>query len=343
MISVTDRQDAATWDEFVLASPQAAYYHLAAWQEIYREVYGLAAFALTAHAEGAVVGVLPLCHVRAWPAQPHVTSLPGGWCAASPEAAAALIEAAVSLTRRLDAAYLVLRDCPDPLPDAGQWRTVERHVTVRQNLAPGTDALWKGFSHDLRNLVRRGQRAAFDVTWGADQLDDWYPAFAETAQRKGTPVLSRRFFQAARARFPDRFTLLVLRYKGELVGGGCQFLLGNTVWCTWGAIRAPFLRQHATYLMYWEIMAHFAGLGWATVDFGRSAANSGHLAFKRRFGQPRPLFQHVWLHRQRTVPALLAGAQAERPLSLAQRVWQRLPPVLAERLSTPVRRRVPFG
>lgn len=343
MISVHEGLNAAAWDDFVLASPQASYYHLAAWQDIYRQVYGLRPFALAAQDAGAVVGVLPLAAVHAWPARPHVTSLPGGWCAASPEAAAALIEAAVALTRRLDAAYLVLRDSPDLLPDAGHWQTVERHVTVRQNLLPGADALWKGFSHDLRNLVRRGQRAGFDLSWDADQLDAWYPAFAETAQRKGTPALGRRFFHLARARFPDRFTLLIMRRHGELVGGGCQFLLGQTVWCTWGAIRPPFLRQHATYLMYWEIMAHFAGLGYAAVDFGRSAADSGHLAFKRRFGRPQPLYQHVWLHRQAALPGLIAHARPEGALSLAQRVWQRLPPVLAERLSTPVRRRVPFG
>lgn len=352
MIAVTEGQDAAAWDDFVLAAPQAGYYHLAAWQDIYREVYGLRPFALVAQEAGAIVGVLPLCHVRAWPTRPHLTSLPGGVCATSPAAAAALIEAAVALTRRLDAAYLVLRDSPDPLPwlmtaappaDAARWRTVERHVTVRQSLRPGADALWKGFSHDLRNLVRRGQRAGFELTWGAEQLDAWYAAFAETAQRKGTPVLSRRFFRAARSRGADRFTLLVLRQNGELVGGGCQFLLGQTVWCTWGAIRPPFLRQHATYLMYWEIMAHFAALGWATIDFGRSAADSGHLAFKRRFGRPQPLYQHLWLHRQSTLPALMAQPRAESALGLAQRLWQRLPPAVAERLSTPVRRRVPFG
>ena len=350
MIEVHEGMDAAAWDEFVLAAPQASYFHLAAWQNIYHEVYGLRPFALIAQDAGAVVGVLPLCAVHAWPARVHVTSLPGGWCAASPSAAAALIEAATALTRRLDAAYLVLRDSPDPLPwadaaapGADGWRTVARHVTVRQSLQAGADALWKGFSHDLRNLLRRGQRAGFELSWDADQLEAWYPAFAETAQRKGTPVLSRRFFQQAQAHFPERFTLLVLRHNGELVGGGGQFLLGQTVWCTWGAIRPPFLRQHATYLMYWEIMAHFAGLGWAAVDFGRSAADSGHAAFKRRFGQQQPLYQHVWLHRQRTLPGLIAQAQPAGSLSLAQRLWQRLPPAVAEALSAIVRRRIPFG
>ena len=352
MISVHEGQDAAAWDDFALASPQASYYHLAAWQDIYRQVYGLRPFALTAQDAGAIVGVLPLVAVHAWPARPHLTSLPGGLAATTPAAASALIEAAVALTRRVDAAYLVLRDSPDRLPwattasapaDSARWRTVERHVTVRQSLQSGADALWKGFSHDLRNLVRRGQRAGFELSWDADQLDAWYPAFAETAQRKGTPVLSRRFFHLARARFPDHFTLLVMRHHGELVGGGCQFLLGQTVWCTWGAIRPPFLRQHATYLMYWEIMAHFAGLGYAAVDFGRSAADSGHAAFKRRFGRPQPLYQHVWLHHQAALPALIAQARPEGALNLAQRVWQRLPPAAAERLSTIVRRRVPFG
>ncbi|MGB4803606.1 MAG: hypothetical protein WBV59_13175 [Anaerolineae bacterium] len=82
MIEVHEGQDAAAWDEFVLAAPQASYFHLAAWQNIYREVYGLRPFALVAQDAGAVVGVLPLCAVHAWPARAHVTSLPGGWCAA---------------------------------------------------------------------------------------------------------------------------------------------------------------------------------------------------------------------------------------------------------------------
>lgn len=349
---------AADWDEFVLASPAAGPFHLAAWQELYRQVYGLRPLALTARQGGAVVGVLPLCQVRAWPARPHLTSLPGGVCAASPAAAQALLDAAADLTRRLDVAFLALRDSPIPLPwpvetgpltaDAphmARWRSIARHVVIRQRLQPDADALWRGFRHDLRNLIRRGQRAGFSLTWDAAQLDTWYPAFAENSQRKGTPALSRRFLQQAAARFPDRFTLLTLHQGDALVGGGCQFLLGQTVWCTWGAVRPAFLRQHASYLFYWEILAHFAGGAWAVVDFGRSAAGSGQAAFKRQFsfGQEQPLYQHVWLHRQTRLPALIAQAQPAGALGWAQRLWQRLPPAAAERLSDLVRRRTPFG
>ena len=40
---------------------------------------------------------------------------------------------------------------------------------------------------------------------------------------------------------------------------------------------------------------------------------------------------------------LIAQAQPAGSLSLAQRLWQRLPPAVAEALSAIVRRRIPFG
>ena len=93
-LDLHDATEAARWDAFVLACPQATFFHRAGWQTLIREVFRHDTYFLYAEADGRIQGVLPLGHVQSWLFGKSLTGLPfavyGGVAALHEEAATAL-------------------------------------------------------------------------------------------------------------------------------------------------------------------------------------------------------------------------------------------------------------
>ena len=86
-----DARGAALWDDFVMACPQATFFHRSAWQALMREVFHHDTHFLYAVDAGHITGVLPLAHVKSMLFGKSLTSLPFavyGGVAADDEASA---------------------------------------------------------------------------------------------------------------------------------------------------------------------------------------------------------------------------------------------------------------
>ncbi|MBL8339715.1 MAG: peptidoglycan bridge formation protein FemAB, partial [Rhodoferax sp.] len=122
-----DPQDQATaqrWDAFVLACPQASFFHRAGWQRMVGEVFGHDTYFLYAEHDGVIQGVLPLGHVNSWLFGNSLVGLPFavyGGVAAVDEATATLLETeAQAIARKLGVDHLELRNVAPRHPD---WPT----------------------------------------------------------------------------------------------------------------------------------------------------------------------------------------------------------------------------
>lgn len=71
-----DAVTCAQWDAFVLACPQATFFHRSGWQKIIGDIYRHDTYFLYAEEGGQIVGVLPLGHVNSWLFGNSLTSLP---------------------------------------------------------------------------------------------------------------------------------------------------------------------------------------------------------------------------------------------------------------------------
>ena len=123
-----DAANAAAWDAFVDAAPFGTFFHRAAWAEVIARAFGHAPHYALAERDGAVVGVLPLVHVRSLLFGSSLMSSPfcvyGGPLAADAEAAAALHAHAATVMRRVGAKateFRLLHPLPEGwLPEA-EW------------------------------------------------------------------------------------------------------------------------------------------------------------------------------------------------------------------------------
>ena len=91
-----DTRHAAAWDAFVMACPQATFFHRAGWQRLLEQVFGHRTHYLCAVVDNRITGVLPLAHVKSVLFGNALTSLPFavyGGVAAADEASASALEA----------------------------------------------------------------------------------------------------------------------------------------------------------------------------------------------------------------------------------------------------------
>src|SRR5204862_6620067 len=104
-LAANDAAVAAAWDAYVLACPQATFFHRAGWLRIMREVFKHDAYFLLARRAGRICGVLPLAHVNSLLFGNALTSLPfavyGGTAADDVESANALEQEAQTIAQRL--------------------------------------------------------------------------------------------------------------------------------------------------------------------------------------------------------------------------------------------------
>ena len=313
------------WDGFGAVHPRATAAHLYAWRRIIAQTYHHDCPYLVAREGADIVGILPLVDVRSLAFGRFMVSMPflnGGGPLGTPAAVRALIEHAVELARDRRAGLLELR-AGLPLDTALEDTTDKVGCVLA--LPATAEELWQQFPAKLRSQVRRPQKAGIEVRFGADQVDPFFSVFARNMRDLGSPTHPIRFFEVLAAELPAHTWFGCAYHENKPVAGGCALRWGGGVEMTW----ASSLRSHSALapnmLLYWTFMERAAREGLQRFDFGRCTPNTGSHRFKTQWGAT-----DTALHWYRAV--LRGGAttpKQEGTLSLATRLWQRVPLPLA--------------
>jgi FemAB-related protein (PEP-CTERM system-associated) len=340
-LTVTGDATRAEWDAFVDAHPDASGYHAWAWREVLGSGFGHDTSYLAARRDGRLVGVLPLVIFRSWLFGRFVVSLPfvnhGGVLAVDAPAARALLDSAMSEVRRVGAAHLELRHVRQQFPDLPS-RT--HKVAMHLPLAATRDAAWASLDRKVRNQVRKAEGSGLAVeAGGAEMLDGFYRVFAHNMRDLGTPVYSRRFFEAVLTRLADRATCIVVRREGEAVAGAITLRWRDTIEVPWASSLRQYRTLSANTLLYWAMIERAIAAGATVFDFGRSSPDSGPYHFKRQWGAiEQPLCWEYGLADGRTLPNL--GTTNPR-FALMIATWKRMPVRLATALGPRIVRSIP--
>ena len=332
-----DDRAAAAWDDFVSRHPDGTFFHGAAWREVIAAAFGHRPHYLLAERDGAVVGVLPLAHLRSRLFGSTLVSVPfcvyGGPLAADAEAFAALADAAAALIAPARASAVELRlraPPPEDWLDPAEWiGRPDLYVTFRKPIGGRDDDNLKAIPRKQRAVVRKGIERGLHSRVGAE-VDGLYAIYAESVRNLGTPVFPRRYFRLLAEAFHDRMDVLTV-YDGErAVAAVMNFYWRDEVLPYYGGGLAAARECHANDFMYWEVMRRAAARGCRLFDYGRSKVGTGAFAFKKNWGfEPAPL-----AYRFRLAPG--AAIPEHNPLNPKYRLliagWKRLPLPLANLL-----------
>ena len=340
MISVAPLDGSlSVWDAFAAAVPGSTFCHLAGWRAVMEDVLGHeCCYAIACDDAGAWRGVLPLVRVRSALFGDYLVSLPflnSGGPVGTPDAVTTLVEHATTLARHLRVDLLELRTRG---PVESPLRLSQRKVTVRLELPPSAEALWRVFDPKLRSQIRRPQRDGLVARFGPDQVDAFYDVFARNMRSLGTPVLPRAFFTRLAATFAGLIAFGAVYRRGQPVAAGCGFVWRDEFEMTWASSLREHSRSAPNMLLYWSFMEQMIARGVRVFDFGRCTPGSGTHRFKRQWGGTDVALP--WL--QWSARNVAATPSPERPTyRLAAAVWRRLPLGVTNRIGPFLARRLP--
>lgn len=319
--------DAARWDEFVHACPEATFFHRAGWKTVIERAFGHKAWFLYAESGGQIQGVLPLAEINSRLFGHALISLPfcvyGGIAALSEPARQALDRAAQEIASAQNVDHLEYRNLKPMHPD---WPGKDLYVTFRKEIDPDVEQNMLAIPRKQRAMVRKGIKAGL-----ASEIDDgverFFSVFADNVHRHGTPALPRRYFALLREVFGSDCEVLSVVRDGQVLSSVLSFYFRDEVLPYYAGDTLAARDVAANDFKYWELMRRACERGIRIFDYGRSKRGTGPFDFKRNWGfEPQPLYYEYQLHRGWAVPD-------HNPLNpkyqLFIKAWQKLPLPLA--------------
>ncbi|MES2263063.1 MAG: FemAB family XrtA/PEP-CTERM system-associated protein [Pseudomonadota bacterium] len=319
-------QDAARWDAFVRATPEATFFHLSGWQSVIERCYGHKTWFYYVEQAGQIQGILGLCQIKSRLFGHSLSSLPfcvyGGVVATSDTARAMLDEAAAKLAAELGAGHLEYRNLKPAHADAPGWHQKTLYVTFRKAISAEHEENMNAIPRKQRAMVRKGIKCGLRGEIDQD-VERFFTAYATSVHRLGTPVFPKKYFALLKEVFGDACEIRIIVQEDKLVAGVLSFFWRDEVVPYYGG-SMPIARDVAgNDFMYWNLMEASVERGCRMFDFGRSKLGTGAYDFKKNWGfTAQPLAYEYQLHAATELPD-------NNPLNpkyqLFIKLWKKLP------------------
>lgn len=319
-----DATQRARWDAFVLACPEATFFHRAGWEPLMREVFRHDTYFLYTEVDGELSGVLPLVHVQSRLFGRSLCSLPfaayGGAATQGAAAAQALEAEAQAIAQRLGVDHLELRHTQRRHPD---WPAQDLYVTFRKPIEETEEANMLAIPRKQRAMVRKGIKNGLVSHIDAD-VDRFFALYADNVHRHGTPALPKRYFAALLDTFgEDCEVLTVTDAAGKPLSSVLSFYFRDEVLPTYAGDDTAARELAGNDFKYWELMRRACARGLKVFDYGRSKLGTGPYSFKRNWGfEPTPLHYEYRLYKRESIPQ---NNPANPKYKLMIEGWRRLP------------------
>ena len=320
------------WDRFVTECPKATFFHRAGWKSVIEREFRHNTHYLYAEREGAIEGILPLVHVKSRLFGASLSSLPflpyAGPVAKTEAALNALDRAARTLADTLDVSYLEYRHLePGSYTDAID--KADLYVTFQRPIYPDLERNMLAIPRKQRAMVRKAKTLGLRSEIDAD-CERLYRAYSESVRNLGTPVFSRRYFEALKREFGDDCEVLVVLRGNEPISGVMSFYFRDAVLPYYGGGTKQARALAANDLMYWEVMRHAWERGCRSFDFGRSKRGTGAFDFKKNWGFPAQSLHYQYIMRRGNRPPDISPLNPK--FRVFVQMWKQLPLPVANAL-----------
>jgi len=340
IISVDDSYREA-WNSFVRSRADASFYHLYAWRDFYRDVFGKETHYLVAlDSSDQFQGILPLVRQKSLLFGDYMVSLPffnyGGVNSESEMVRNELVKSAISIGNDFGLSHIEFRD---DRPLSGLSVRQDK-VAMWLDLPASEDELAKSLGAKRRSQIKRPMRENPTIQkGGVELLDDFYGIFSRNMRDLGTPVYAKAMFHEILKRFPENAQIVLVRVHEK--PAAVAFLLhhGKITEIPWASAASEFNGISINMLLYWEVLREAIRRGSSRFDFGRSTMGSGTYRFKKQWGAERlQLYWHYWLGEGKEMPGL---SPSSGKYDVAIKVWQHLPLWVTEFVGPRIVRNLP--
>ncbi len=321
-------RDYLSWDNYVRAHQDGAFFQLSGWGKAVQSAYGYEALYLTARRGAKTVGLLPLVDVKAPLLGRSMISTPfsigGGPLADDDKALEALLSEAVSISEASGVKYL---ECRSNFSGGEAWiDKADQYARFKMRLPESEEEHLKSVPRKRRAEIRKAiaaeDKGALKIRHNGS-ADEFYELYARSLRQLGTPVFPKRFLRAVMDVFADDTEIAIAEFEGAPVAALLSFCYGDAVLPYYVGAGPAARRARAFDFIYWSVMRRAAAQGKQTFDFGRSRIGSGSYRYKELWGvDPEPLTYKVKL----IAAKKMANINPANPkFALFARLWPMLP------------------
>jgi len=328
MIKTLDGQNYLRWDTFVQENSDATFFHLSGWKTIIERAFGHKTYFLYVENKGKITGILPLVHINSLLFGNSLVSIApcvyGGIVASDEQSYLELDKEACHLAEELGVDCLEMRNRVKKAPDRPHK---ELYVTFRKELDADVEKNFLAIPRKQRAMVRKGIEAGLSSVID-NSIDRLYRAYSESVRNLGTPVFSKKYFQALKDVFADQCEVLTVEHNGHPIASVMSFYFKDEILPYYGGGTDLARELKGNDFMYWEVMRRAVEKGIKVFDYGRSKIGTGSYSFKKNWGfTPQPLFYEFYLVKSKAIPDI-------NPLNPKFRLfiaaWKRLPLVVSQ-------------
>jgi FemAB-related protein (PEP-CTERM system-associated) len=298
-------------------------------------VFGYRAYYLVARRGNAVVGALPLTHVRSRLfVNPLISTafIYGGPVAADGGARSALEAQAADISEQVRAEYIEFRSLSPSHPDWLQKRGV--YATFRKSIDADVNTNLKAIPRKQGAMIRKGIAAGLRSKIDTD-VSRPHRIYAESVRNLGTPVFPKSLFRVLKNQFGDACDIVTVVRDGEAIASVMNFYFRDQVLPYYGGGTREARAVAGNDFMYWEVMRRACERGYRAFDFGRSKVGTGAYDFKSYWGfEPTPL---VYEYKLGTAKSLPDKSPLNPKYRLFIEMWKRMPLPIANLIGRFVR------
>ncbi|WP_339722130.1 FemAB family XrtA/PEP-CTERM system-associated protein [uncultured Paraglaciecola sp.] len=335
--------DHIIWDEYVDGHKDASPYHRFAWALSVQQAYQHQNVSLLALDNDKIVGVLPCVKMQNPFGKAKYCALPfcdlGFALGNDADIVKALQTEALTLLQNAKGTNFDYRDTATATEST---ELTGKKVRMVLPLPGSAETLLAGFKSKLRSQIRKAEKNGLNCKLANSQkhIDDFYQIFAINMRKLGSPVHSKKWFEALFNNYAKHIVLSVV-YKDQVpVGAGIVLLNGTKAVIPWASTVAQYNKLAPNMLLYWSLLEHVSEHGCTEFDFGRSTYNEGTYKFKRQWGaEPIPL---VWTNLV-AQPATIDKNTPNKPSqirSLIEKTWAILPLGVTTTLGPKIRKHI---
>jgi len=327
LVKLLEAKDTERWDRFVLACPEATFFHRSGWQTVIERAFGHQTWFYYAESDGEIIGVLPLAQIKSRLFGHSLCSLPfcvyGGVASQSAAAQSALTQQAENLAASLNVDYLEHRNRAICHAD---WIGKDLYVTFKKAIDPDEEKNMLAIPRKQRAMVRKGIKESLISEIDQD-IGRFFYAYSSSVHALGTPVFSKQYFRILKEVFADDCEILTITQNDEIISSVLSFYFRDEVLPYYGGGTSRSRVVAGNDFMYWELMRRACEKQYRVFDFGRSKLGTGSYDFKKNWGfEAQPLHYEYLLLNARTLPD-------NNPLNprfqMFIKLWQRMPMALA--------------
>jgi len=272
------------WDEYVTQHPSGTFFHLSGWKKVIEQAHGHDICYLLAQQDDAIVGVLPLAHIKSRLFGNALISNPFcvyGGAIADNESIRMQLEAAAEqegIIRQVD--YLELRNRKATRND---WPVKQLYVTFRKEIDLDPEVNMKAIPRKQRAMVRKGIKAGL-VSHIENNIDTFFHIYSTSVRDHGTPIFPKRYFSVLKDVFGKECEVRIILKEGRPISTVMSFYFRDEVLPYYGGGTQEARQYKAFDFMYWDLMQTACQQGIRIFDYGRSKLGTGSFSFKKNWG-----------------------------------------------------------